>query len=83
MLFALLGTSKQHLLPVRDFGFICETNTGDLSYWLALIMADLIFCDMCQFLILTARKDGADVEEGFLLAGDPMGSFNVFYYFFL
>ena len=59
----------------------------DKYWWLILLVSfnngRFSFLYMCQFLILTARKDGADVEEGFLLAGDPMGSFNVFDYFFL
>ena len=56
------------LLSISDSEYICETNTSDLPSWLALIMADLIFSDMSQFLILAIRKGGADVAEGFLLA---------------
>ena len=60
-------SSKAFLLSVRDFEYICETNTADLPSWLALIMADLIFPDMSQFVILATRKGGADVAEGILL----------------
>ena len=65
----LLGTSKSHFFFLSEtFEYICETNTVDLPSWLALIMADLIFPDMSQFVIFATRKGGADVARGFLLA---------------
>ena len=56
------------LLSVRDFEYISEKNTADLPSWLVLIMADLIFSDMPQFVILAPRKGSNDVAEEFLLA---------------
>ena len=55
-------------LSVGDFEYICKTNTVDLSSWLALIMAELIFSDISQFVILATREGGADVAERVLLA---------------
>ena len=41
-------------------------NTADLPSWFVLKMADLIFSDMSQFVILATRWGGADVAEGFV-----------------
>ena len=46
-------------------------------------MADLIFSDMPQFVILATRKGGADVAEGFLLADVTRWARSVYLAYFL